>query len=98
MIVVRDVFQLHFGKAREAIDLLTEGQSALREGGYPVERILADVTGEYYTLVMESRFESLAAFEDAAGRATSADAWKRAYQQLVPLVRCGRREVFREVG
>lgn len=46
MIVVRDVFQLQFGKAKEATSLLKQGQQALKGTGYPVERILADVTGE----------------------------------------------------
>jgi hypothetical protein len=30
MIVIRDIFQLQFGKAKEAIDLLKQGQEALK--------------------------------------------------------------------
>ena len=97
MIVVRDIFQLHFGKAREAKELLTRGRSALEGAGYRVDRLLVDVTGEYYTLVMESRFEDLAAFERTLARTTSLDDWRSAYAELVPLVRRGRREILREV-
>jgi hypothetical protein len=98
MIVVRDIFQLHFGKAKEAIELLTQGQESLERAGYPVDRILADVTGEYYTLVMESRLESLSQLEEGLGRTRELREWQEVYRRLVPLVRSGRREVFREVG
>lgn len=97
MIIVRDVFHLQFGKARQATDLLRRGQAALREGGYPVDRLLTDVTGEYYTLVMESRFENLGAFETAMAQSVPSEEWQELYGQLVPLVRHGKREVFREV-
>ncbi len=56
MILVRDIFQLHFGKAREAIEVLKKGQELLKGEGYEVGRLLADVTGDYYTLVMESSY------------------------------------------
>ena len=98
MIIIRDVFQLRFGEAKEAIPLLEQGVAALKEAGYPVERILADVTGEYYTLVMESRVESLSQYEQAEASIRDVDAWQQAYRRFVPLVRAGRREVFREVG
>lgn len=97
MIVIRDIFQLHFGKAKESIDLLKQGQEALKQTGYPVDRILADVTGEYYTLVMESRVESLTKFEEVLGNTKGMDEWQEIYTRFVPLVRSGRREIFREV-
>jgi hypothetical protein len=98
MIVIRDIFQLHFGKAKEAIDLLKQGQEALKRVNYPVDRILVDVTGEYYTLVMETRMESLTKFEEALGNIQGMEEWQEIYRRFVPLVHSGRREVFREVG
>lgn len=97
MIVVRDVFELHFGKATEATRLFERARKPLAEAGYEIDRLLVDVTGPYYTLVMESRHESLASYEDATRRAGESDAWKAIYSEIVPLVRVGRREVFREV-
>ena len=98
MIVVRDVFQLEFGKAKEAIALLRQGQQHLNRGGYAVSRLLADVTGDYYTLVMESTFDSLSAYESAVEASTTNQEWKETYARFVPLVRTGRREIFRSVG
>ncbi len=97
MIVVRDIFQLHFGKAKEAIALLKEGQRSLERDGYSTGHLLVDVTGEFYTLVMESTFESLAAYESGLASAISSEEWQAVYARLVPLVRSGRREVFRIV-
>lgn len=97
VIVIRDVFELHFGKAKEAIELLQQGRELLQSAGYPVERLLADMTGPYYTLVMESRVESLAQLEQRQREAPEHEEWERLFGQLVPLVRQGRREVFREL-
>lgn len=97
MIVVRDIFQLHFGKAREAIAAVKEMQRLEKDMGYPVSRILTDVTGEYYTLVMESSFGSLADFEAALQRSFDNQEWRTWYSQFVPLIREGRREIFRVV-
>jgi hypothetical protein len=97
MIVIRDVFQLHFGKAKEATALLQQGRQALARDGYPAERLLVDLTGEYYTMVMESEFESLTAFEGALSAVSRNQEWQDAYARFTPLVRSGRREVFRVV-
>lgn len=96
MIIVRDIFQLHFGKAREAIELFREGRELLRAEGYAVDRILTDVTGEYYTVVMESSHPNLGDFE-AAMNNPGMERWREIYSRIVPLVRSGRREVFRQL-
>ena len=97
MIVIRDIFQLHFGKAKEATALLKEGQQILARDGYSTGHLLVDVTGEFYTLVMESTFESLAAYESGLGSAVASKEWQAVYGRFVPLVRSGRREVLRIV-
>jgi hypothetical protein len=97
MIVVRDIFQLKFGKAKEATALLKQGREALARDGYPAQRLLVDVTGDYYTLVMESTFDDLAGFESSMGAAGTSEAWQDVYKRFTPLVRSGRREVFRIV-
>lgn len=98
MIIIRDIFQLQFGKAKEGIDLLKQGRDALKKVGYPVDRILADVTGDYYTWVMESRVEKLGKLEEALAASSQSKEWQDIYSRFVPLVRSGRREIFREVA
>jgi hypothetical protein len=98
MILVRDVFRLHFGKAREAVALAREGMEIERRAGYGVRRILTDLVGDYYTLVFESEFESLADFERAVTQGFQEPEWKEWHARFLPLTREGRREIFRIVA
>ncbi|ADH64287.1 MAG: hypothetical protein K6T35_01390 [Meiothermus silvanus] len=97
MLLVRDVFQLHFGKTREALALIQEGRAIERRMGYPLSRVLVDVTGPYYTLVNESEFDSLGQLEAALGQMSQDAEWRQWYERFIPLVREGRREVYRVV-
>ena len=97
MIVVRDVFQLKFGKAREAIAIMRDAMKVEDNSRYRTSRVLVDLTGDYYQLVMESEFESLGDFETALQEVTSSSAWREIYSRFTPLVQSGRREVFRIV-
>lgn len=94
MILVRDVFQLKFGKAREAKALALEGAAIEKKSGYGPSRFLTDLTGPYYTLVMESTYDSLAAFENALKDVLSSKEFGQWYQKFIPLVESGRREIF----
>lgn len=98
MIQVREVFQLQFGRAREAIDLVQRlAATQESEGGVP-SRILTDLTGEYYTLVLESEHESLAAFEQSLQKGMSSPAFRELYPRFTALAKGGRREIYRIVG
>ncbi len=99
MIVVRDVFQLRFGMAREAIALWQEGIEFIRSvPGVKDVRLLTDFAGNYYTLVLESSHESVSGLEEEM-RATSQDPrWREWYARFVPLVESGRRELLNVVG
>ena len=99
MIVVRNVFQLKFGKAREALPLWKEGIALMEKGGLPAgrTRILTDVVGNFYTLVVEHTVDSMAELEQSARGAMGDEAWRAWYQKIIPLVEKGRREVFQIV-
>jgi hypothetical protein len=94
MILVRNVFQLKFGKAKDAKALMKEGASIAKKVGYGAQSHLMDVTGPFYTLVLESTHESLAAWESAMGAAQGAKEWGAWYEKLKPLVESGHREIF----
>jgi hypothetical protein len=96
MILVRDVFRLKFGKAREAIAAFNEvGKQAMGAGfGTNSFRLMTDLVGPYYTLVLEAQYESLTAYEKV-GKEMMGDAkWREAYQKFTPLVESGYREIF----
>ena len=97
MIVVRNVFQLKFGKAKEAVAVVKEGMAIQRRALAGVEfstRVLTDVTGPFYTLVLELTVPNLGAFESFAPRLFGDKDWQANYQKLAPLVKSGYREVF----
>ena len=95
MIVVRNVFQLKFGKTREAVAVMKEGvaiHKRLAAEGSP--RLLTDVTGRHYTLVLEMTLPNLAALEAMAPRVFGDQEFQANYQKMVPLVESGHREIF----
>jgi len=99
MILVRNVFQLKFGKAREAKALVRENESLHKKyGGGSSIRFLTDVTGQYYTFVMEITYENLASFEKSATEMMGAKEFGEWYQKFAPLVESGHREIFSIVG
>lgn len=95
MILVRNVFRLKFGKAREAVAIMKEGLAIQKRVGVEVsQRLLTDITGPYYTLVLELTMPNLAALEASMPRIMGDKDWQANYQKFVPLVESGRREVY----
>ena len=97
MIVIRNVFQLKFGKVKEAIPLVKEGMAIQKKALSGVEfstRLLTDVTGPFYTMVLELTVPSLSTFESVAPKLFSNPEWQANYQKMAPLVKSGYREVF----
>ena len=97
MVVVRNVFQLKFGKAREAVALMKEGmaiQKRVMTGLDYSTRILTDLTGPFYTLVLELTVPDYAAMEKNAPRLFGDKEFQANYQKLTALVESGHREVY----
>jgi hypothetical protein len=101
MVVVRNVFRLKFGKTREAVAVLKEGlaiQERVLSGIEFSTRLLTDVTGPFYTVVLELTVPNLSVFETNAPRMFADKDFQANYQKLTPLVESGYREVFTVVG
>ena|SRR5438105_2649048 len=97
MIVVRDIFRLKFGKAKEATALWKQAMAMLERTGFGPKgrRMLTDLAGEsYYTLIMESTYESLAQWEQMHKSAGPNPEWKAVYEKIIPLTESGRREIL----
>src|SRR5258708_4109041 len=79
MVVVRNVFQLKFGKAKDAVALMKEGLAIQKRVTTDVEfstRLLTDVTGPFYTLVLELTVPSIATFESYAPKLFGSKEWQ----------------------
>jgi hypothetical protein len=94
MIVVHDIFQVKFGKMKESKEVWKEMLKLFPGPAQNRPRILTDLTGQYYTLVLESTYKSLADYEEMAQKEMSASGMGALYQKFVPLVDSGRREIF----
>jgi hypothetical protein len=96
MIVVRDVFKLKFGAAKEALAAFKEvGDVAMKSGfGNGSFRVLTDLVGSYYTLVLETSHQSLADYEKMSRTGMSDENWRTAYKKFTPYVESGYREIL----
>ena len=98
MIVVRNVFHLKFGKAREAVATMKEGLAIQKRLGVDVnQRLLTDLTGSFYTLVLELTLPNLAALDSTLSKVMSDKDFHANYEKFVPLVESGDREIFNVV-
>jgi hypothetical protein len=61
MIIQRNIFRLKFGKAKEALAIWKQILEELQQDGrfMPQYRLMTDITGEYYTLILEISIKSL---------------------------------------
>ncbi len=99
MIVVRNIFQLKFGEAKKAVELWKEGLALGKRIGFPGKsRVLTDVVGQFYTLVFENTFESLAEFENGAKQVMANPEWHAWYAKVAAITESGRREILNIVA
>jgi hypothetical protein len=96
MIVVRNVFRLKFGKAKEGVELWKEGMALAKRLGSASKqsRILTDAVGQFYTVVVENTFDSLADFENTAKGIMSKPEWSVWYQKVSAVTESGYREIL----
>jgi hypothetical protein len=94
MIIVRNVFQLKFGHAKDAKALIPEGRGLMKQHGMTGVRFMTDVTGQFYTLDMEMSFESLSAYEKSASETMGTKEFSAWYGKFMAHVESGHREIY----
>lgn len=95
MIVIRNVFRLKFGKTKEAIALIKEGVAIQKRAGLEMDqRILTDLVGPFYTLVLELKMSGLGDMEANMRKVMGNTDWQVNYQKFAALVESGYREIF----
>lgn len=95
MVVIRNSFQLKFGKAKDALAAIKEAVGAQKKAGSSFSyRILTDLTGPFYTLVLEVTVPSLAAMEAEMPKNMSLPEFQSAYRKFVEFVESGERQVY----
>ena len=94
MIQVRDVFQVDPEQMKAAKEGMKKNREISKRLGYPIARVLTDLTGEYYTLVLESEYKNLADFEAALKKVVADPEWQKSYAPFRKMIRSGRREIY----
>lgn len=93
VIVERTVFKAKYGRGDELVALLQEGSELLARYNIAPERILTDLTGELFTVVMETEVEDLATYEQSreAFQDPEFGPW---FQRMMDLVESGSRDFW----
>lgn len=95
MVLVRNTFQVKFGRMREAVGAWKEMREVARKApGVRDFRLLTDVTGQAYTLVAEFTYGSMAEFEKGAKDIMATPEWQAWYQKVIPVMDSSSREIF----
>jgi hypothetical protein len=90
VIIIRDVFEAKYGKGAELVALAKESKSGLGYG----KRILTDLSGRFFTVVVETEADSLAHYEQLRTEWFSRPDFADWFARMEPLVRSGRREFY----
>jgi quinol monooxygenase YgiN len=93
MIVVRNTFQVKFGHMKEAVALMKENMGRSQSAAGKT-RLLTDLTGDFYTLVMEMEYEDMAAAERDARETMRTPGFQETYQRFAAVVDSGRRDIY----
>ncbi len=93
MILVRNVFQAKYGRGDELVQLIKDGQAIPAKHGMGRQRILTDIAGRFFTVVMEIELEDLADYERSR-EAFGDPEFGPWFQGMMELVDSGSREFF----
>ena len=92
MIIIRDVFQAKYGKGGELVDLFKDARQQWARSY--AHRILTDASGTFFTVVVETEVDTLAAWENLIAEVFSRPDFGEWFASMTPLVDSGRREFY----
>lgn len=94
MIIVRDVFNIRPDQMKEAKALLHQVKELNTRLGIPLGKVMTDLTGSFYTLVLETDYPSLTEYEKALPKVFENQDWQTVYGKFRPMIQSGQREIF----
>jgi len=96
MIIERNVFHLKFGKAKEARALWKDYLDLVKKKDPSMEiRLLTDLTGTGYTLVIEIHIKSFIDITPVIAHMVSTAEWRTFYDQFIPLCESAERRMYK---
>lgn len=96
MMVMRNEFRLKFGKAKEAIalwkEILESGKNSQQKT--PPMRIMTDISGEAYTLIMEMKLNNFNEVNPTNYIWVTNPKFQDLYQKFIPLCESSKRTYY----
>lgn len=89
MILIRDIFQVQFGKAGEMVEMMKQNPMEGMHG-----RVLTDLSGPYDTVVVETEVESIDEYFRRMREMFAQEQPDEAMQAMGEMIVSGRREIF----
>jgi hypothetical protein len=98
MFLIREVLHCRPGKVGELTEKFKTVGTVMQSMGIRPFRLFTDMSGErFWTLVLESEFETLDAYEEMESRILANEEVRQAMAGYHDLVESGRREIYRVV-
>ncbi|MGZ5189522.1 MAG: hypothetical protein ACXWCZ_00810 [Flavisolibacter sp.] len=97
MYIIREIFQLKFGRYRDVKKLIDEAMQKKLLLQPPGTRILTDFTGMGYRMIIELPYASLSEYETDLKKELGAEGWKEWYAQFQSFVESSEREILKQV-
>lgn len=95
MILVRDVFQAKYGKGDELVRLFKEIYEMMgKESVRGDTMVLTDLSGPFFTVVTETKVESIEAFFANMREGFSRPEFAEWFERTTSLIESGRREFY----
>jgi hypothetical protein len=95
MYLVREVFQAKPGKAKDLVKMFKAAAPHFAEGqGITNMKVMTDIVGPYWTVVLESETEDIGKFIVDLRSATMSDEMKEIMKGYMDCVEGGKREIY----
>ena len=93
-IVVRNVFQAKYGRGDELVNLFKEANERWGDNFGANGRILTDLSGRFFTVVVEEEAESLGEWERLRAEGFANPEFGAWFERMIPLVESGTQEFY----
>lgn len=96
MFIERNVFHIKFGASKQAVGLWKEYLQKVHGLDNAIHaRLLTDITGRGYTIVLELSYSNYEELEPSKCSLTKKEGWKEFYQQFIPLCEYSERTQYK---
>ena len=96
MYIERNVFLLKFGAGRQAVELWKEYLNRVQQDDDQIHvRLLTDISGRGYSLILEQSFDTFAEAEPTKCRLVNRKDWKEFYAKFIPMCESSERTYYR---